>query len=70
MNCLQNQYKIFNPPHPYPTGGRGGGSFRGNHLKVTISIKFKKVSQNAIILSDYTANIPGEAGSSEEEGRE
>ena len=37
----------------------GRGSFREHDFKVT---KFKNVSRNAIILSDYTTNIAGEAG--------
>ena len=62
MNCRENRYIVFTPPTPTQLVG-GGGSFRGKHLEVTISIKFKKkVSQNAIILSDYTAITPGEPG--------
>ena len=36
------------------------GSFRGHNFKAKLS--FKKYLRNATTLSDYTANIQGEAG--------
>ena len=48
----------FVTPHPYPPGGGALGD--------TISASsFEKYIGNAIIPSDYTGNIPGEARSSE-----
>ena len=57
MNCRENRYIFFTPP---PLSN-WWGVFRGHNLKVTKD-KVLKVSQNAIILSDYTVNIPGETG--------
>ena len=58
MNCRENRYIVLIPPL---THWWWRGSCSGQHLKVTKHIVVK-ISQNAIILSDYTADIPGEAG--------
>ena len=50
--------KLIHVVTPHPTHPRGRGI-----LGETISASsFKKYLGNAIILSNYTANIPGEAG--------
>ena len=51
MNCRENRYIFLS--HPSSTSGVGR-SFRGQNLKVT-KHNVLKVTQNAIILSDYTA---------------
>ena len=47
---------MFNPTTP-------GESFRCQHFSIT---KHEHYLWNAVILSDYIANIPGEAGQSED----